>query len=393
MIFKLVWKNIWHKPLHTSLSILLLSSSVAIISLLILLQNQFENQFSKNLDNIDMVLGAQGSPLQLILSAIYQIDSPTGNINYEKAKPWINHPFVKKAIPLAFGDNYLGYKIVGTTPDYVTHFEGKIIEGKMFTQDFEVVVGYDIAEKLGLKIGGTFFGAHGDSAEGHVHENHPYKIVGIASKTNKVLDNLILCTIPSVWKVHDEMGETLVEEREITAVLIKFKSKMAFITWPRLIPQNTKMQGALPTLEINRLFALFGIGLSALQYLAIGILIISGLSIFITLYNKLKERQPEFALMRISGAKKMLLFLVLVLESLFLCLIGFIVGTLIGRIALYFISIHTENEFKMAFNPMKILWENELLLLGGVLFIGIISALIPAIKAYKINIIKTLTND
>lgn len=393
MIFKLVWKNIWHKPLHTSLNILLLSSSVAIISLLILLQNQFENQFSKNLDNIDMVLGAQGSPLQLILSAIYQIDSPTGNINYEEAKPWINHPFVKKAIPLAFGDNYLGYKIVGTTPNYVTHFEGKIIEGKMFTQDFEVVLGYDIAEKLGLKIGGTFYGAHGDSAEGHVHENHPYKIVGIASKTNKVLDNLILCTIPSVWKVHEEMGETPVEEREITAVLIKFKSKMAFITWPRLIPQNTKMQGALPTLEINRLFALFGIGLSALQYLAIGILIISGLSIFITLYNKLKERQPEFALMRISGAKKMLLFLVLVLESLFLCLIGFIVGTLIGRIALYFISIHTENEFKMAFDHMKILWENELLLLGGVLFIGIISALIPAIKAYKINIIKTLTND
>lgn len=393
MIFKLVWKNIWHKPLHTSLNILLLSSSVAIISLLILLQNQFENQFSKNLDNIDMVLGAQGSPLQLILSAIYQIDSPTGNINYEEAKPWINHPFVKKAIPLAFGDNYLGYKIVGTTPNYVTHFEGKIIEGKMFTQDFEVVLGYDIAEKLGLKIGGTFYGAHGDSAEGHVHENHPYKIVGIASKTNKVLDNLILCTIPSVWKVHEEMGETPVEEREITAVLIKFKSKMAFITWPRLIPQNTKMQGALPTLEINRLFALFGIGLSALQYLAIGILIISGLSIFITLYNKLKERQPEFALMRISGAKKMLLFLVLVLESLFLCLIGFIVGTLIGRIALYFISIHTENEFKMAFDHMKILWENELLLLGGVLFIGIISALIPATKAYKINIIKTLTND
>jgi putative ABC transport system permease protein len=393
MIFNLVWKNIWHKPLHTSLNILLLSSSVAIISLLILLQNQFENQFSKNLDNIDMVLGAQGSPLQLILSAIYQIDSPTGNINYEEAKPWINHPFVKKAIPLAFGDNYLGYKIVGTTPNYVTHFDGKIIEGKMFTQDFEVVIGYDIAEKLGLKIGGTFYGAHGDSAEGHVHENHPYKIVGIASKTNKVLDNLILCTIPSVWKVHEEMGETPVEEREITAVIIKFKSKMAFITWPRLITQNTKMQGALPTLEINRLFALFGIGLSALQYLAIGILIISGLSIFITLYNKLKERQPEFALMRISGAKKMLLFLVLVLESLFLCLIGFIVGTLIARIALYYISIHTENEFKMAFDPMKILWENELLLLGGVLFIGIISALIPAIKAYKINIIKTLTND
>jgi len=393
MILKLVWKNIWHKPLHTVLSIVLLSSSVAIISLLILLQNQFENQFSKNLDNIDMVLGAPGSPLQLILSAIYQIDAPTGNINYEEAKPWINHPFVKKAIPLAFGDNYLGYKIVGTTQDYLAHFDGKLAKGNHFKNDFEVIIGSEIAQKLNLKIGDTFLGAHGDSADGHVHENHPYKLVGIATKTGKVMDNLILCSISSVWKVHEEMGETPAIEREITAVLIKFKSKMAFITWPRLIPQNTKMQGALPTLEINRLFALFGIGLSALQYLAIGILIISGLSIFITLFNKLKERQPEFALMRISGASRKLLFFTLVLESLTLCLLGFLIGTIIGRIGLYAISKNTENDFKMAFDPLKILWQNELILLLVVVILGIFAALIPAIKAYQINITKTLAND
>jgi putative ABC transport system permease protein len=153
------------------------------------------------------------------------------------------------------------------------------------------------------------------------------------------------------------------------------------------------MQGALPTLEINRLFALFGIGLSALQYLAIGILIISGLSIFITLFNKLKERQPEFALMRISGASRKLLFFTLVLESLTLCLLGFLIGTIIGRIGLYAISKNTENDFKMAFDPLKILWQNELILLLVVVILGIFAALIPAIKAYQINITKTLAND
>jgi putative ABC transport system permease protein len=393
MLLKLVWKNIWHKPLHTLLSIILLSSSVAIISLLIVLQNQFENQFSKNLDQIDMVLGAQGSPLQLILSAIYQIDAPTGNINYEEAKPWINHPFVAKAIPLAFGDNYLGYKIVGTTKNYLPHFDGKIAQGKHFENDFEVVVGHDIAQKLNLKLGDTFFGVHGDSADGHVHDNHPYKIVGIASQTNKIMDQIIICSIPSVWKVHEEMSETPVNEREITAVLIKFKSKMAFITWPRLIPQNTKMQGALPIIEINRLFALFGIGISALQYLALGILLISSISIFITLYNKLKERKSEFALMRIAGAKRIWLFLVLLLESLILCVLGFFIGTVIGRLGLYAISKNTENEFKMAFDPTKILWQNELILLISVLILGTIAALLPAVKAYQINITKTLAHD
>lgn len=130
MIAKIAWRNLWFKPLNTTLSIILLTASVAIISLLILLQEQFENKFSKNINGVDLVLGAQGSPLQLILSSVYQLDSPTGNINYKEAEVWMKHPFVETAIPLAFGDNYLGYKIVGTTTDYITKFGGTFVEGK-----------------------------------------------------------------------------------------------------------------------------------------------------------------------------------------------------------------------------------------------------------------------
>src|SRR5690606_20248258 len=140
--------------------------------------------------------------------------------------------------------------------------------------------------------------------------------------------NLILCSVESVWKVHDEHhhdhdhdhehadhhhdGEDHDHDhdhahdhssnKEITAVLLKIKNKMAFVSWPRLIPQNTNMQVASPAIEINRLFTLFGFGLDALQYLAYGIMLISGISIFIALYNTLKERKYEFALMRINGA-------------------------------------------------------------------------------------------
>ena len=117
MIAKLAWRNIWFKPLNTILSIVLLTSSVAIITTLILVEKQFEEKFSSNIEDVDLVLGAQGSPLQLILSSVYQVDAPTGNINYDSAKVWMQNPFVEKAIPLAFGDNYRGYKILGTTPD------------------------------------------------------------------------------------------------------------------------------------------------------------------------------------------------------------------------------------------------------------------------------------
>jgi putative ABC transport system permease protein len=404
MITKLSWRNIWFKPLSTFLSILLLASSIAIITLLILLQKQFEEQFSSNADNIDLVLGAQGSPLQLILSSVYQVDAPTGNINYDSAKVWMKHPFVQSAIPLAFGDNYLGYKIVGTTPEYLSKFKATIKEGKLFQKNFEVVVGSQIARKLNLKLGDSFFGTHGDAKEGELHDQHKYQVVGIATATGKVIDNLIVCNIESVWEMHDthdhnheqhEHSSECTHEttpKEITSVVLKFRNKMAIMTWPRIIGQNTKMQAVSPAIEINRLFALFGIGLQTLRYLALGIMLLSGISIFVSLYNRLKERKYEFALLRLQGASRFQLLQLVVLESLFLCLVGYFFGTIIGRFALQILSSASQDDFKLGFNPLEIVWSQEGTLLLLTLLVGIISAIIPAIKAYKMNISKTLAN-
>jgi len=435
MIARIAWKNIWFKPLNTALSIILLTASVAIITLLILLEEQFEKQFDSNIDNIDLVLGAQGSPLQLILSSVYQVDAPTGNIDYTEAKTWMKHRFVQTAVPLAFGDNYRGFRIVGTTPDYLTVYGKGVKEGKVFAENFQVVIGSAIAQKMNIKVGDKFFGSHGDAAEGELHEDHAYIVTGIAAPTGKVIDNLILCNVPSVWAMHDEEGhehtegeerhpdgagdyshdnestltdghdhdavaenehhheEEISEEgKEITAVLIKFRSKMGIVMWPRLIAQNTKMQAASPAIEINRLFSLFGIGLQALQYLAYGIMFISGISIFIALYNTLKERKYEFALLRVNGASRLQLLWLVLIESLLLCITGFIFGTIVGRVGLSLISGQSESEFKMSFNPFEFVWQKEGYLFGLTIFVGILAAVLPAVKAYRLNISKTLAN-
>jgi putative ABC transport system permease protein len=424
MIAKLAWKNIWFKPLNTILSVILLTSSVAIITTLILVEKQFEEKFTKNIDGVDLVMGAQGSPLQLILSSVYHVDAPTGNISYDSAKVWMQHPFVEKAIPLAFGDNYRGFKILGTTNDYLEKYEARITEGKIFEKNFEVVIGSEIAQKLRLTLGDEFYGSHGDAAEGHVHEEYAYKVVGIAAPTGKVVDNLILCTIPSVWQMHGDHNQELEESKnsphgeeghvhvvgddhdhnhyhdvtlnepgmEITAVLLKFRNKMGIVTWPRIIAQNTKMQVASPALEVNRLFSLFGIGIQALQYLAYGIMLISGISIFIALYNTLKERKNEFALLRVNGAKRMQLMQLVLIESLLLCIVGFIFGTILGRVSILWISSSSEQDFKMSFNPYEFLWNKEGILFLLTIGVGVVAALLPAIKAYKLNISKTLAN-
>lgn len=411
MIAKLAWKNIWFKPLNTILSILLLTASVAIITVLILVEKQFEEKYQSNLDGVDLVLGAQGSPLQLVLSSVYHVDDPTGNISYDSAKVWMQHPYVKKAIPLAFGDNYLGYKIVGTTTDYINKYQAKISEGRSFDKNFEVVLGADVAQKLNLKIGDTFKGTHGSAAEGEVHEHGEYVVVGITSKTGKVLDNLILSNIPSVWQMHHEEPVSDQEHEhteachhdhedmtidtpgmEITAVLIEFRNKMGVMLWPRLIAQNTKMQAALPTYQMNRLFDLFGIGLNALKYLAFGIMVISGISIFIALFTTLKERKSEFALLRVHGAKRYQLLIVVLAESMLLCVLGYLFGTILGRVGLVLLSNSSEADFKLGFNPFEIIWEKESLLFGLTLLVGFVAALLPAIKAYTLNISKTLSN-
>ena len=318
-LFRISWSNLKDKPLSSFLSGLLMTFGITIISLLLLLNKQLDDQFRKNIKGIDMVLGAKGSPLQLILSSIYQIDSPTGNMPLEEAERLTRNPMIKTAIPLSMGDNYQSFRIVGTNKKYIDHFGATIAQGKLFQQDLETVIGPRVAAVTGLKIGDTFAGSHGLDKDGDVHADTKYKVVGILSPTNTVADQLILTPLSSVWAIHEhheahhEAGEAHEDEgpeeapREITSMLIKFRNPMGMML-ARGINSNSKLQAALPNIEINRLFSLLGVGVETLRGLAAVIMLISGISVFVSLYNSLKERRYEMALMLSMGATRVQLF-------------------------------------------------------------------------------------
>ena len=295
------------------------------------MRESLDDSFKKNIKGIDMVIGAKGSPLQLILSSVYHIDNPTGNIPQSEAEKLKKHPLVEQGIPLAFGDNYKGYKILGTTAEYVELYEGKIAEGKLWENDFEVVLGGVLAEILDLKIGDEFFSSHGLVGDINAHEDHAFTVVGIVEKSGTVLDQLILTGLESIWGVHEEHGHEEEEEqdhgegeehnhaegeehdhdhaeekeRDITSMLIKFRSPMGMMQLPRMVNSETSMQAALPAIEVNRLFDLFAVGIQLIRGIAIAIMIISGISIFISLYNNLLDRKYELALMRSLGGYPM----------------------------------------------------------------------------------------
>ena len=134
-------KNLLAKPLQTALSTILLAFGVGMVSLMMLSEKQIKDQFERNIKDIDLVLGAKGSPLQLILANVYHIDAPTGNIDLEAAQEVIKHPYVEAGIPLAYGDNYMGYRIVGTEHSYPEHYSAELAEGQMWSEIFEVTVG------------------------------------------------------------------------------------------------------------------------------------------------------------------------------------------------------------------------------------------------------------
>jgi len=409
-LFKISWANLRDKKLNSFLSALLMTLGIGIISMLLLLNKQLDEQFRRNIKGIDMVIGAKGSPLQLILSSIYQIDSPTGNVSLEEAQRVMKNPLVKTAIPLAMGDNYMSYRIVGTNAKYPAHFEATIKEGKLFATIMEATLGAKVARITGLKIGDTFSGAHGFDNMDDVHGDKKYKVVGIFENNNSVVDQLILTDISSVWSIHEHAeepgkganvtamltgGDSTKKDdpsQEITSLLVKFRNPMGMVALPRFINENTKMQAASVAFEINRLFELMGIGIDTMRAIALIIILIAGVSVFISLYNSLKERKYEMALMLSMGATRTKLFIMLLLEGIMLALVGYGAGILLSRVGLWLFSRAAESDYHYSFANFSLLPE-EIWLLGGAILIGILAAAIPSLGIYRINLSRTLAEE
>ncbi len=385
-------KNLFAKPLNTVLSLILLAFGVGIISFMLLINKQLSDQFNRNIKNIDFVLGAKGSPLQLILSSVYQVDAPTGNINYSKVKELLKRQkvLIEYGVPMAFGDNYGGFRIVGTDQSYIDHYTLEIAEGKKWSKMLEATIGYKVAEKLGIGIGDTFFSSHGLDESDDVHDNATFTVVGIFKPSGTVADQLILTEISSMWSVHG-LQDLPKDQQEITSVLLKKRSIMANVMLPTIL-KDSKMQIAMAASEKNRLEQNFGIGKEVVKWLAYIIIFISFISVFISLFNSLKERKYELAILRTMGATQIKLFTIIILEGLVLAFIGLIIGLVLGRIALFFMNSSLEKSFHYDISQWSLL-PQEWALAGATLLVGILAAFIPALQSIRIDISKTLAEN
>ncbi|GAA4278301.1 ABC transporter permease [Aquimarina mytili] len=383
--------------------------SISLATFVLQIRNQLDQHLESNIKPFDMVIGAKGSSLQLILSSVLHIDNPTGNISLEEAMRIAKNPMVKEMIPVSYGDNYKGIRILGTTNKYLNTYEASLQEGSLFEKPFEVVIGSGVAKKLDLQIGDTFISSHG-LAENvlETHNENPFIITGILKPTNTIIDHLIITNLESVWEVHEHDNEhhhheeehvdehsdhkdEYEKEREITSLLVKFRNPLGALQMSRFINDETTMQAALPKFEIERLMGFLGVGFQTINGISVAILLVAGLSIFINLIKTVRERKQELALLLTYGVNTFQLIKLVFLEALFLSLLGSIAGWFLGRISIWFFSIFTEDLYGYHF-VFSLPTNKELLILILVILTTLLAAILVSLSLFKLNVSKTISH-
>lgn len=394
-------QNIKSKPLYTFLSVFTLSLSIALLLGIQQLKKSFENQIENNLGKIDVVVGAKGSPLQLVLASVLHLDNPTGNISYKEALKISKNPLIKSAIPISYGDNYKGFRIVGTLHEYTSLYNAELEKGHRVKNAMEVILGSYVAQKLNLKIGDTLLSSHG-LVENSVEEHDDLlTVVGILKPTQKVIDRLIVTNLESVWEVHDHEEEVnhkkhdhneSHDKKEITSLLINFKSPRGLLTFLRRINKRTNMQACLPKYELHKLYEYTSIGFKTISLIAYLILVISCITIFISLYKMVKERAFDLAILRTYGASNFQLIKMVFYEGLIVVFFSFLLGLLLLKIGLRFVLYFMESNYQQ--NILQELPFQNILQIGILILIMIIISVSLAIYPItKMNVSTILSYE
>jgi putative ABC transport system permease protein len=392
----LAWRFLWSRPLSAGLNVLLLSLGLGSLSFVLLASHQIDQAFERDLAGIDVVVGAKGSPMQLILSGVFHIDAPTGNIPLAAVKELEKHPQVAQLIPISLGDSFRGFRIVGTTPDYLTHYKAEFARGGLWTAPMQAVLGAQVAAQSGLKVGDRFAGSHGLGGGGDTHGQTPYVVSGVLAAGGSVLDRLVLTATESVWQVHEgdaaldaDDRKVLEAERELTLALIQYRTPLAAVTFPRFVNSTTEMQAAAPALEITRLLNMIGVGTDVMRALAGVLLLTAGLSVFIALWSAVRERRADLALLRMLGAPPRKVAALLLCEALWLALLATLIGVLAGQELMaalaWFLRLDKSVLIGGLSWPVE-LWSVPALAVG----VALLSALLPAYEAYRADVFELL---
>ncbi|MDO9182958.1 MAG: FtsX-like permease family protein [Bacteriovorax sp.] len=414
MINFLTYKSMANRKFTSMLCVLSITLSVTLFLGIERIRNGAREGFTNTISKTDLIIGAKGGPLQLLLYTVFHIGGAVNNIRMSTYDDIKSSHLVEWSIPISLGDAYKGYRVVGTDENFYQHYRFRgdkqvILEsGKIPAETFDVALGSEVAKKFHLKIGDPIVLSHGISSQAILsHDSTPFHITGIIAPTQTPIDTGVFVNLYGMEAMHfgwetgvpdgakinpDRFKKENIKITQITSFMVKLKSRIAVLKMRREIDQYEKepVMAIIPALALQEMWQTIGYVEQILFLVSLCVLLVGVLSILISLYTSINERRREMAILRSLGASSKHVFALLIYESSFLVLLGCVlgVGSLYGL--LVFVRPWLESNFSV-YLEVQPLSSTEWLYLLGIFLAGTLAGLIPAIKAYMNSLQDGLT--
>ncbi|WP_221075285.1 ABC transporter permease [Agarivorans aestuarii] len=398
-LLKLAWQSLWARRGTALLSLLTIALSVALLLGVENLRTQAKSSFASTISGTDLIVGARSGPTQLLLYSVFRIGNATNNISWDSYQEIAGQSSVKWSIPISLGDSHRGYRVMGTTNSFFEHYQYankqalEFAEGQQLNDTFEVVLGAEVARKLGYTLGDKIVVAHGIAAVSFVnHDQFPFVVSGILKATGTPVDRTVITSLAGIEAIHLPpqalpFSEAQLTPSSITAMMLGTQSKLQIFNLQRQINQykNEALLAILPGVALQELWGILSIAESALLAVSICVVITGLMSMLSTLMVSLKERRREMAILRSVGAKPRHIFGLLLIEALLLS----VLGALLGLVSMYLILGAAKPILLNQFGFYLVLsWPTleQWYLLVAVVVVGFVAGVLPAWRAYRYSL-------
>lgn len=437
-LWKIAWRSIRQRTLASGLTAFSMGMGVALVVTVLVIHGVISQSFRRGAQGYDLIVGAKGSSLQLVLNTVFHLSQPLENIPFTYYQEFVEGrftPAVASAIPVCTGHDYKGYPALATVPEYFTKLtylddlKYKFAQGENFKEEnfYEAVIGDVVAKRTGLKLGDEIFPVATIIGGNEKHKHKGFKVVGILEHTGTPNDRVVFMNIEGFWREpahakttsssaailgqktdeaakeadhadhdeHDHEGDLAPEKKEISAILVSTyegnNKELLGIGLHSAINKGTVAQAVYPSLEISKLFDnIVGNIQLLLLVLAILVVLVAGIGIMVSMYNSMSDRRHDIAIMRALGASRWTVMTIILMESILLSLGGGALGLLIGHGFVGTLGPTISDQTGVIVNP----WDFqtiELILIPGLIVLATLVGYIPAMYAYKTDVVKSLT--
>lgn len=409
VLLSLAYRSLKNRKLTSILTLLSLALSVSLWVGIEHIRVGARESFSNTISQTDLIVGARGGSLQLLLYTVFHMGSPTANVSYESYDKIKTQPAVLWTIPISLGDSHRGYRVVGTNEDFYRQYryrQDRRIEfeqGRAPANVFDVALGSEAAQRLGYRLGQRIVITHGLTRSQGIldHDDKPFTLVGILRPTRTPVDRSLYITLEGIEAMHIDWkqgapplkGQKVPAERikkeeikieQITAFFLRTKARVQTLALQRQIntfPEEPLM-AVIPGVALSELWNGISYGEQVLKVVALFVVIVGLVGMLMALYTSLNERRREIAILRAVGVGPLKIMFLLVVESGLLTLVGSLLGIGLVYILIVLLQPLVEQQFGL-YLPVKTLTATEHLYVAGVVLAGLVVGLIPAWKAYR----------